>query len=87
LACAENPIVESSAIRLTLPRSGAARLAVYDASGRRVRLLLDRSLPGGDHRLTWDGRDRYDRPAPGGRYYLSLRAGSESIARSVLLIR
>jgi len=32
------------------------RLSLYDASGRRVRALVDGPLSAGPHRIAWDGR-------------------------------
>ena len=87
LTCATNPIVSSGAIHLTLPRAGGVRLAVHDAAGRRVRLLLDANLPAGEHRLTWDGRDGSGRRVPAGLYYLALQGSPGSRSRSVMVVR
>ncbi len=47
----------SPTLSIRLPAAGAARLDLYDLRGRRVRRLLDRSLPAGAFDVTWDGRD------------------------------
>ncbi len=50
-------------------------LAVYDASGRRVRTLVSGSLPAGLQSATWDGRDGSGRPVSAGIYFLRLTWG------------
>jgi hypothetical protein len=66
------------ALTVTVPESGAARLEIFDVSGRRVR-ALDRELEAGRHRLTLDGFEA-------GLYWLMLVQGSDAArARSVVL--
>ena len=36
-----NPFVASTAVRMSLARSGLARVGVFDVSGRRVRTLVN----------------------------------------------
>jgi hypothetical protein len=51
-----NPFTRDIEVTYTLPEGGRARLAVYDASGRRVRLLTDGTEQAGRHNVRWDGR-------------------------------
>lgn len=47
-------------IQVGLPLRGAPlemQIALYDLQGRLIRLLARKAFPGGDFRLTWDGRD------------------------------
>jgi len=74
-------------LRLALAEPGAARLAVYDLSGRRVALLLDGEQPAGERRLGWDGRDARGRPAAAGIYLLRLESGASATVARGLLIR
>src|SRR5262249_3335292 len=46
-----------------VPGSSLVRLAVYDVSGRRVRLLLQGSFDKGNYLSVWDGRDDVGRVA------------------------
>lgn len=61
-----------------LSRSAPVRVDLYDLAGRRVRALLDRSLPGGTTRVAWDGRDEAGLALSRGIYFarLTLPAGS-----------
>jgi hypothetical protein len=73
-------------IPVDLEESGPARLAVYDASGRRVRVLLDRALEAGSHTVSWDGRDDRGRRAVPGLYLYRLEAGGASASRRLVRI-
>lgn len=73
-------------LELVLPAAGAARVDLYDVSGRHVRALLADSAPAGSSTLLWDGRDAAGRPVRGGLYFarLSTALGSRS-ARLIAL--
>jgi len=59
------------------PGAGAARLALYDVRGRRVRRLYEG--PGmAFARTPWDGLDDAGRPTPSGIYFARLVSGGES---------
>jgi hypothetical protein len=69
-------------VRLTLSQAeaGDVRLAVYDALGRRVAVLLEGALPSGDRDLSWD-------PAglASGTYLLRLVGGGTVVTRTLTL--
>jgi hypothetical protein len=67
-------------IRFRLVSTQRVILEVYDASGERVRALVDRRFAGGFHSITWDGRNALGTPVAGGMYTIVLRtdAGTES---------
>jgi hypothetical protein len=71
-------------VRLTISQvqAGDVRLAVYDALGRRVAVLLEGALPLGDRDLTWD-------PAglASGTYLLRLEGGGTVVTRPLTLAR
>ncbi len=52
-----------------LAEAGSVSVAVYDSQQRMLReLARGVQLDPGDHRLNWDGLDRYGHPAPPGEY-------------------
>jgi hypothetical protein len=85
---APNPFTRS--ILFLYSHAGAARvrLDIYDATGARVRGLLNRGVDSnrdGDA-IHWDGRDDRGRRAKPGVYFARLLAGSETrVSRVVLL--
>ena len=79
-----NPSRAETTLAVTAP-PGPVVLAVYDASGRRVRLLNGPRHPGGLLRVTWDGRDGDGRRVPSGRYLLRLVAPVEATEQVTVL--
>lgn len=82
-----NPQRDGSTIRFQLPRETDVRLAVYDLSGRQVRLVAQRSFPAGVHTLPWNGRDEAGRRLASGVYFYRLEAGEFTCTRRTSLIR
>lgn len=62
-------------------------LAIYDASGRLVRRLVEAPLPAGRYRIAWDGRDERGRNAASGIYFARISAGRGAFTRKLVLVR
>jgi hypothetical protein len=77
----------STAIRFDLPGNAAVRLQVFDAGGRLVRTLVDNTLPAGQHRVAWDGRNTAAQPVGSGVYFYILTTGREQHPRQMLVLR
>lgn len=69
-------------IRYGLPYTQEARLAVYDAIGREVELLVSGEVSEGSHSFRWSGAD-----LPGGVYFVRFTAGLSSATAKLLLVR
>jgi hypothetical protein len=80
-----NPSAGEAEIQYALPAASEVTIVVYDATGRRVRSVVDAVLPRGRHAARWDGRDDSGRSAASGIYFVRLTAAHESsIAKLVL---
>jgi hypothetical protein len=86
-AAEPNPMMDASTVRFALPASGPAQLVVIGPDGRRVRTLVDATLPAGAQQETWDGRDDSGRIVPSGVYFLRLTCGGGEASRKVLVAR
>lgn len=84
---APNPFRERLWIGFDLACPGRAELALYDASGRRVRTLVDGWLPSLRRALVWDGRDDRGRALPSGAYFLRLTAPGREETQRLIRIR
>lgn len=86
-----NPFAPGVTLEFALSERAAGKgvsLEVVDASGRRVRLLLEDRLVPGVHQLTWDGRADGEKAAPSGVYFAILRsADGESVIKLTRLDR
>ena len=69
-------------IRFALPRPASTRLEIFDLRGRLVTRLLERSLAGGHHEVTWTGR-----AASSGVYLVKLTSGSVQAAGRFVWVR
>jgi hypothetical protein len=87
MKCYPNPCNPVTNIEFVLQKAAGARLCVYDASGRKVRTLVNRFLNEGKHSLIWNGENDLGRPVSSGVYLYRLRAGKESVAKKILLLR
>jgi chitodextrinase len=82
-----NPFNPSTTIRYALPEAARVRLAVYNALGQQVRVLVDAEQEPGAHSAVWDGRDDSGRAVSAGLYLYRLEAGPRQVIRKMLLAR
>ncbi len=82
-----NPFNPETTIHFTLARGGMVKLTVHDVEGRRVATLVDREMPAGVHRVTWDGRNGRGRSVASGIYFCRLVAGRESSTAKLVLLK
>jgi hypothetical protein len=69
-------------LRASRPFGEAARLGIFDVTGRRLATLR----PGvGSHEVEWDGRSAAGEPAPAGVYFVRLEGDRAEAARVVKL--
>lgn len=83
---APNPTRAGVTFGFVLAEPGHARAEVYDASGRRVAVLVDAELAAGTHTGVWDGHARSGL-ADTGVYYIRLRLPGYDESRRVAIRR
>ena len=62
------------------------RLEVFDVAGRRVRNLIQESLPPGRYGATWTGDDDAGKRVGAGVYFIRLQRSDVSLVRRVVLV-
>jgi hypothetical protein len=82
-----NPFNPRTTVRFHLPRSGGVQIAIFDASGRLVRRLLNAHKEAGRHEVPWDGLDARGRMAPSGVYYYRLETQGIRETRKMALAK
>ena len=87
LGMAPNPTHAGVDLAFDLPAATPVRLRIYDARGRLVKSLAERTYAAGRHLVYWDGtgEDGY-RPRPG-VYFARLVLGSNEYTGKVVLLR
>lgn len=82
-----NPFNPRTNISFTLDESQSVELAVYDVSGRLVRLLDAGVRNAGPHTILWDGRDHAGFNVSSGVYLVRLTGRQEALTGKLVLAR
>jgi len=82
-----NPLTAASRIAYSLDEVRPVRLAVHDARGRLVALLVDELQKPGPHEFLWNGHDENGRPVAAGLYFVDLRAGTRRDSGRIVVLR
>lgn len=77
-----NPFNPSTTIRFELSSHSAVTLEVFDQMGRKVRTLIDKTMPAGSHDVTFDASG-----LSSGLYITRLTAGQTIDSRKLLLLK
>jgi hypothetical protein len=88
LAPRPNPSPAGVTLDYVLPRAVRTTVAVYDPTGRRVRVLANGHLmTAGPHTASWDGRRDDGALARPGVYWLAVATEGERAARRFVIVR
>jgi hypothetical protein len=82
-----NPATTGAVLRFALPRAANVRLAIYDTSGRRVRLLTSGATPAGEHVVSWDLSDDGGHAVGAGLYFARLDAEGRTFTGKLTTFR
>ena len=81
-----NPARATVSVTFCLPEPSHVVLAVYDAAGRRVRVLVGGDRPSGIYSSSWNGYDEHGRRASAGVYSYQLRVGGKAAGTRRMVI-
>ena len=82
-----NPFNPTTRIAFKLAEASDVRLAVYDALGREVALLVSDQIEAGSYEVEWEGTDASGRVLPSGVYLYRIEAGAFSESRTMTLVK
>ncbi|MCL4705341.1 hypothetical protein KJ068_09290 [bacterium] len=71
-------------VRFALQETSPVRLAIYNAFGNEIRLVLSGYLPAGEHLAQWDGTDNQGNLAGHGVYFYRLDSPCFHTVRKLL---
>ncbi|MFH1501565.1 MAG: FlgD immunoglobulin-like domain containing protein [Candidatus Eisenbacteria bacterium] len=77
-----NPFSAGTRLSFVLPSPSHASLELFDVAGRRVAVLADRVMGGGEHEVVWNGRDTDGNDCAPGIYFARLVAERGGTARA-----
>lgn len=82
-----NPFNPSTSIEFSLPVAGHVQVEVFNILGRRVRRLIDRDLPAGEHCIVFDARTDRGSSLATGIYFYRLTTDGFQDTRKMLLLK
>ena len=82
-----NPANPAATINFATAQAGRLTVDILDLRGRLVVRLLDEQRSGGEHAVTWRGRDRGGRAAPSGMYIARVTAAGQTATQKLVLAR
>ena len=85
-----NPFNPQTTIPYVVPGTGTpvrVRVVIYDASGRKVRVLVDENQTGGAREVIWNGDDAGGATVSSGIYFCVLQAGKERRTQKLVLLK
>jgi hypothetical protein len=82
-----NPFMRSALISYQLPAKNRVNLEIYNASGQKIRILLDEKQSIGYHGVVWDGTDTLGKKVASGVYFCTLKAGNSIKTKKLLLLK
>ncbi len=77
-----NPFNPTTTIRYDLPEQARVSVRIYDLLGRQIASLADAVEPAGVRAVRWDAAG-----IPSGIYFCTVRTGTQSATRKMLLLR
>jgi hypothetical protein len=82
-----NPFNPATTIGYYLPSECPVLLEIFDVSGKRIAIVVDKIEEAGHHEIEWNGRDLGGDHASSGIYFYRLKAGKKTISRKMVLLR
>jgi hypothetical protein len=82
-----NPMSGHAKISYQVPKTSRVELTVYDAMGRRVRVLLEETKEPGFYIAQWNGRSEDGYAVPSGMYFCRVSAGDFISTKKIILLR
>ncbi|MFH1379499.1 MAG: FlgD immunoglobulin-like domain containing protein, partial [bacterium] len=60
---------------------------IYNASGRKIKTLVNQERDGGTHSFFWDGKDDSGNVVGSGIYFVHMKSGSYSETKKIAVIK
>lgn len=87
LAIIPNPFRNTVELAYALANRQMVRVAIYDASGKRVKMLQHGYQAAGDHAVVWSGTDDRGQPLAAGVYFARVEVGGKAATNKLILMR
>ena len=82
-----NPFRKLTSIRYRLDEDSQVRLAIYNAKGQLIHILVDAFQSAGNKTVVWSGETGFNRRVVSGMYYYELRVNDKKRTKRMLMLR
>lgn len=82
-----NPFNPSTTIKFAVPVNGNVKLAVYDAMGNLVKVLVDEAKTAGKYEVTWNGENNSGSKVASGVYFYKVSAGTYTMTKKMVMMK
>ena len=82
-----NPFAKTTMIKYSLTQMSNVVMEVFNINGKKVKILVNESLPSGNYHVQWDGTNDAGQKLPGGIYIYRLQANDATFTRRCVLLR
>ena len=70
-----------------IPVSTAVEITIFDILGKRIKTLVNGYLPGGIHRIDWEGDSESGHALGSGVFFVRMRAGEQVFTQKLVLLK
>lgn len=82
-----NPFNPVTTITFSLSKGSFTSLNIYNVEGKLLRVLVNRVMDQGSHRVEWDGKNRSGQLVSSGIYFYKLKSDRFEAVRKMVLLR
>ncbi len=82
-----NPFNAGTTIEYSAAIRSHVNISIFNTIGERVRTLVDRVVPVGEHKFHWDGTDQYGRSLASGIYFYRVTDGINTGSKKMVLLK
>ena len=82
-----NPFNAETKIRFDVPSEGFVKIEIFDITGNRIKMLINRFVSAGQHAVRWDGTNDRGEVQSNGAYLYRLSLGGQLLSRKMMMIK
>ncbi|MCX6830069.1 MAG: T9SS type A sorting domain-containing protein [candidate division Zixibacteria bacterium] len=82
-----NPFNPSTIFSFSLPVESEVNLTIYNILGQEIATIINKVMPAGEHRVTWEGKDINGNSVGSGVYLSKFKAGDFQSVRKISLLK
>ena len=82
-----NPFNPSTKISFNIEQTAPVKLVIYNIKGEKINTLIDNRLAAGNHRVVWNGLDKFGKKASSGVYLYKLSTEKYTSTKKMILMK